>query len=53
MTSPGGGGAAPADVRPVLKWAGGKRQLLPALRPSYPDVFSRSFEYVITNVTPG
>ena len=23
-------------VRPILKWAGGKRQLLPALRPFYP-----------------
>ena len=23
-------------VRPILKWAGGKRQLLPALRPYYP-----------------
>jgi hypothetical protein len=30
-------------VRPILKWAGGKRQLLPALRPYYP-------EYLITNV---
>jgi Flp pilus assembly protein TadD len=26
-------------VRPVLKWAGGKRQLLPALRPYYPGAF--------------
>jgi DNA adenine methylase len=26
-------------VRPILKWAGGKRQLLPALRPFYPTVF--------------
>jgi DNA adenine methylase len=28
------------DVRPVLKWAGGKRQLLPALRPFYPGTFA-------------
>jgi DNA adenine methylase len=28
------------SVRPVLKWAGGKRQLLPALRPFYPDTFA-------------
>ena len=26
-------------VRPFLKWAGGKRQLLPALRPFYPERF--------------
>jgi DNA adenine methylase len=32
------------DVRPVLKWAGGKRQLLPALRPFYPDAFACYFE---------
>jgi DNA adenine methylase len=31
-------------VRPILKWAGGKRQLLPALRPYYPDTFSRYVE---------
>jgi DNA adenine methylase len=31
--------AAPA-VRPLLKWAGGKRQLLPALRPFYPARFA-------------
>ena len=31
-------------VRPVLKWAGGKRQLLPALRPYYPGSFDRSIE---------
>jgi len=35
--------AAPA-VRPILKWAGGKRQLLPALRPFYPAVFGRFVE---------
>ena len=31
-------------VRPVLKWAGGKRQLLPALRPYYPSSFARYLE---------
>jgi DNA adenine methylase len=30
--------------RPFLKWAGGKRQLLPALRRFYPDRFERYFE---------
>lgn len=43
MTAKGAGAALP-DVRPVLKWAGGKRQLLPALRPFYPAAFSRYFE---------
>jgi DNA adenine methylase len=33
-----------AAVRPLLKWAGGKRQLLPALRLFYPDHFDRYFE---------
>jgi len=33
-----------APVRPILKWAGGKRQLLPELRPFYPRVFSRYVE---------
>jgi DNA adenine methylase len=37
--------AAPAaDVRPILKWAGGKRQLLPTLRHYYPARFDRYFE---------
>jgi DNA adenine methylase len=38
--------AAGADdpVRPILKWAGGKRQLLPALRRYYPRSFQRYFE---------
>ncbi len=36
--------AAQPGVRPVLKWAGGKRQLLPALRPFYPRTFARYFE---------
>ena len=31
-------------VRPILKWAGGKRQLLPELRPFYPRRFNRYFE---------
>ena len=31
-------------VRPLLKWAGGKRQLLPELRPFYPRRFERYFE---------
>jgi DNA adenine methylase len=34
----------PGAVRPLLKWAGGKRQLLPALRPFYPRRFDRYFE---------
>jgi DNA adenine methylase len=33
-----------ADPRPLLKWAGGKRQLLPALRTFYPAAFNRYFE---------
>jgi len=32
------------EVRPILKWAGGKRQLLPELRPYYPARFTRYFE---------
>ena len=31
-------------LRPLLKWAGGKRQLLPALRAFYPATFDRYFE---------
>lgn len=31
-------------IRPLLKWAGGKRQLLPALRPHYPSTFTRYIE---------
>src|SRR5262245_48572888 len=31
-------------VRPLLKWAGGKRQLLPELRPFYPQSLERYFE---------
>lgn len=33
-----------AVVRPVLKWAGGKRQLLPCLRQFYPASFRRYIE---------
>jgi DNA adenine methylase len=33
-----------AQMRPILKWAGGKRQLLPAIRPYYPPRFQRYFE---------
>jgi DNA adenine methylase len=38
--------AAEAEVplRPILKWAGGKRQLLPALRSYYPLAFARYIE---------
>jgi DNA adenine methylase len=32
------------SVRPILKWAGGKRQLLPAIRRFYPSVFARYIE---------
>lgn len=32
--------AGPPPVRPILKWAGGKRQLLPAIRRFYPDAFT-------------
>jgi DNA adenine methylase len=31
-------------ARPILKWAGGKRQLLPELRRFYPNTFSRYIE---------
>src|ERR1700733_7766991 len=33
-----------AMTRPLLKWAGGKRQLLPHLRPLYPRAFNRYIE---------
>ena len=36
--------STPAPVRPLLKWAGGKRQLLPALTAHYPDRFRRYVE---------
>ncbi|MEO8071580.1 MAG: DNA adenine methylase, partial [Acidobacteriota bacterium] len=31
-------------MRPLLKWAGGKRQLLATLRPHFPDGFNRYIE---------
>jgi DNA adenine methylase len=34
----------PATIRPFLKWAGGKRQLLPQLRRFYPREFGTYFE---------
>ncbi len=34
----------PHAARPLLKWAGGKRQLLPAIRPYYPQSFDRYIE---------
>jgi DNA adenine methylase len=36
--------APPSSGRPLLKWAGGKRQLLPALRGYYPTAFRRYIE---------
>ena len=35
---------ASSAVRPLLKWAGGKRQLLPQLRAYYPEQFTRYIE---------
>ncbi len=32
------------EARPLLKWAGGKRQLLPVIRDCYPDRFTRYIE---------
>jgi DNA adenine methylase len=34
----------PRGAKPILKWAGGKRQLLPALRQYYPSDFQTYFE---------
>jgi DNA adenine methylase len=36
--------APAASIKPLLKWAGGKRQLLPALAGHYPATFSRYVE---------
>jgi DNA adenine methylase len=36
--------STPPVVRPLLKWAGGKRQLLPVLAEHYPPTFSRYIE---------
>ena len=35
---------ASSPVRPLLKWAGGKRQLMPYLRPHFPHSFRRYIE---------
>jgi len=37
-------GTPHTDARPLLKWAGGKRQLLPVLRRFYPARFNRYWE---------
>lgn len=44
MTTSRQAAEAVAVVRPILKWAGGKRQLLPTLRRYYPGSFSRYVE---------
>ena len=36
--------SSPSSARPLLKWAGGKRQLLAALAPHYPASFARYIE---------
>jgi DNA adenine methylase len=36
--------SAPSPPRPFLKWAGGKRQLLPYLRAFFPDRITRYYE---------
>jgi DNA adenine methylase len=41
---PSGASPAAEAMRPILKWAGGKRQLLPAIRRYYPARFRRYFE---------
>ena len=38
------GNAGRGSVRPFLKWAGGKRQLLPEIRRFYPDTFGAYYE---------
>jgi DNA adenine methylase len=37
-------GSRTAEARPLLKWAGGKRQLLPIIRTLYPPEFNRYIE---------
>jgi DNA adenine methylase len=45
LHGPSSGSFAPGlPIRPPLKWAGGKRQLLPAIGRLYPDQFSRYTE---------
>jgi len=44
MTGNGAPAGAAGEVRPLLKWAGGKRQLLPAIRRFVPPRFSRYVE---------
>lgn len=44
MSAAGAAARAVPGVRPVLKWAGGKRQLLPAMRTFYPPAFARYVE---------
>jgi DNA adenine methylase len=44
MTSLASNSCGPPPVRPFLKWAGGKRQLLPELRRFYPASFGGYFE---------
>lgn len=44
MRAPRAIAAAPPLPRPFLKWAGGKRQLLPELRQFYPRAFDRYVE---------
>jgi DNA adenine methylase len=44
MPETSGRRGASAAVRPILKWAGGKRQLLPALRAYYPVAFNQYVE---------
>jgi DNA adenine methylase len=39
-----GADAAPLPAKPFLKWAGGKRQLLPAIRAAAPAISGRYFE---------
>ena len=44
VSEKGRGQRAEAPARPLLKWAGGKRQLLPTLRRFYPASFNRYWE---------
>mgnify|MGYP002514877506 CR=1 FL=1 len=33
-----------SEVAPFVKWAGGKRQLLPQIRERMPDIFDKYYE---------